>query len=114
MAAKKTTKMDKGGAKATAKKTPAKGGKKSVPAKAAKKAEGRMSQLDAAAKVLAEAGGPMSTKEMVEQMATKGYWKSPGGKTPHATLYSSLLRELQKKAEQSRFKKVDRGRFTLA
>ena len=57
MAAKKTTKMDKGGAKATAKKTPAKGGKKSVPAKAkaAKKAEGRMSQLDAAAKVLAEA-----------------------------------------------------------
>ena len=101
-----------------AKKTPAKGGKKSVPAKAkakaAKKAEGRMSQLDAAAKVLAEAAGPMSTKEMVEQMAAKGYWKSPGGKTPHATLYSSLLREHQKKAEQSRFKKVDRGRFTLA
>ena len=116
MAAKKTTKKAKGGAKATAKKTPAKGGKKSVPAKAkaAKKAEGRMSQLDAAAKVLAEAGGPMSTKEMVEQMAAKGYWKSPGGKTPHATLYSSLLREHQKKAEQSRFKKVDRGRFTLA
>ena len=53
-----------------------------------KKSDGKLSQLDAAAKVLAEAGEPMNTKAMVEKMEAKGYWKSPGGKTPSATLYS--------------------------
>ncbi len=64
-------------------------------------AEGKtsLSQLDAAAKVLGEATEPMTTKEMVEAMTTKGYWTSPGGKTPHATLYSAILRELQSKGE---------------
>ena len=42
----------------------------------------RMSGLDAAAKVLEEAGQPMTAKEMVEAAEAKGYWKSPGGKTP--------------------------------
>ena len=58
-----------------------------------------LSQLDAAAKVLGEATEPLTTKEMVEAMTTKGYWTSPGGKTPHATLYSAILRELQSKGE---------------
>jgi hypothetical protein len=31
----------------------------------------------------------MSTAEMIEQMASKGNWSSPGGKTPTATLYSA-------------------------
>src|SRR5216683_8329361 len=43
---------------------------------------GKLSCLDAAAKVLSEKKEPMSTAEMIEAMATKGYWKSPGGKTP--------------------------------
>jgi short subunit dehydrogenase-like uncharacterized protein len=72
-----------------------------------------LSQLDAAAKVLGEAAEPMTTKEMVETMATKGYWSSPGGKTPHATLYSAILRELQSKGEASRFIKTERGHFKL-
>ena len=72
-----------------------------------------LSQLDAAAKVLGEATEPMTTKEMVEAMTTKGYWSSPGGKTPHATLYSAILRELQGKGETSRFIKTDRGHFKL-
>jgi hypothetical protein len=55
----------------------------------------------------------MTTKAMVEQMAAKGYWTSPGGKTPHATLYSAILREIQVKGADSRFKKADRGTFTL-
>jgi len=78
-------------------------------------AEGKttLSQLDAAAKVLGEATEPMTTKEMVETMAAKGYWSSPGGKTPHATLYSAILRELQSKGEASRFIKTDRGHFKL-
>ena len=78
-------------------------------------AEGKtsLSQLDAAAKVLGEATEPLTTKEMVEAMTTKGYWTSPGGKTPHATLYSAILRELQSKGDNGRFVKTDRGHFKL-
>ena len=98
--------------KAPAKKAPAK--KQSAKKQTAKKANGKLSALDAAAKVLAEAGKAMSTKEMVEAMAAKGYWKSPGGKTPHATLYSAILREINAKGKDARFKKTERGRFTRA
>ena len=57
---------------------------------------------------------PMNCKEMIEAMATKGLWTSPGGATPHATLYSAILRELNAKGIDSRFKKTERGKFTLA
>jgi hypothetical protein len=42
-----------------------------------------------------------------------GYWRSDG-KTPVATVYSAILREIQKKGGESRFRKVERGKFTLA
>lgn len=71
----------------------------------------RMSALDAAAKVLGEAGEPLNAKQMIEAMAAKGYWTSPGGKTPHATLYSAILREINTKGRESRFTKVERGQF---
>ena len=71
----------------------------------------KMSALDAAAKVLAEKGEPMTCKEMIETMAKKGYWHSPGGRTPEATLYSAILRELKVKGAESRFRKTDRGKF---
>src|SRR6516165_8453093 len=77
----------------------------------AKSHEGGMSCLNAAAKVLAEKGEPMTCKEMIEAMATKGYWTTPGGLTPHATLYSSIAREIRDKGKESRFKKADRGKF---
>ena len=73
----------------------------------------KLSQLDAAVKVLGEATEPMTTKQMVEAMTEKKLWTSPGGKTPHATLYSAILRELQTKAETSRFVKTDRGHFQV-
>lgn len=66
----------------------AKGGKATKPrmAKAAKDAKPRRtSALDAAAKVLASAKEPMRAKDLIEQMAAKGLWTSPGGKTPEAT-----------------------------
>ena len=72
-----------------------------------------MSALDAAAKVLAETNGPMTAKEMIAAMDEKGYWRSPGGATPWATLYSALLRELNSKGKHSRFKKTARGKFAL-
>ena len=112
MPTKKTTK------KAPAPKAAAKAAKSTAPAKAeapakAPKADGKLSQLDAAVKVLAESGQPMTTKAMIEAMATKSYWTSPGGATPAQTLYSAILREMQKKGAESRFTKVDRGQFTL-
>jgi hypothetical protein len=76
--------------------------------------EKRMSGLDAAAKVLAEAGQPMTAKEMVEAAEAKGYWKSPGGQTPHATVYSAIIREIAAKGSESRFRKVERGKFAHA
>jgi len=78
---------------------------------AAKGQDGQLSCLNAAAKVLAEKGEPMTCKEMIEAMATKGYWTTPGGKTPHATLYSSIAREIRDKGKDSRFKKSERGKF---
>jgi hypothetical protein len=46
-------------------------------------------------------------------MALKGYWSSPGGKTPDATLCSAMLRESTVKGEQARFVKAAPGRFAL-
>jgi hypothetical protein len=76
--------------------------------------DGQLSCLNAAAKVLVEKGEPMTCKEMIEEMAAKGYWTTPGGKTPHATLYSSIAREIRDKGKDSRFKKADRGKFASA
>jgi hypothetical protein len=72
---------------------------------------GRLSALDAAARVLEETGRPMTCAEMIAAMAEKSYWTSPGGKTPSATLYSAILRELQTKPGTSRFVKTERGKF---
>lgn len=69
------------------------------------------SALDAALRVLEETGQPMACQEMIEQMAAKGYWTSPGGKTPAATLYSAILRETQTKGDASRFVKAAPGKF---
>jgi short subunit dehydrogenase-like uncharacterized protein len=73
----------------------------------------RLSALDAATKVLAEGVGPMTTGEMIEAMSKKGYWTTPGGKTPAATLYSAILREIKSKGKEARFAKADRGKFGL-
>ncbi len=74
---------------------------------------GKLSGLDAAAQILAEAKEPMGCKGLVEQAIAKGLW-STNGKTPHATLYAAIIREIAKKGKDARFKKVDRGRFQLA
>jgi hypothetical protein len=101
-AAKTTTKVSKSAAtKQAAKKT------------AAPTTTGKLSALDAAAKVLGETGTPMSSGAMIEAMAAKGYWSSPNGKTPAATLYAAILREIGKKGAEARFAKVDRGQFVL-
>jgi len=113
MSKKKTTKTQ----------APANAAKKTTKAKAAKPANTKpeapakakkLSAIDAAAKVLGENGKAMNCKEMIEAMAAKGLWTSPGGKTPHATLYSAILREIAMKGKDARFKKTERGKFASA
>ena len=94
---------------------PAKKTTKPKATKAAKKAkepkEKKLSAIDAAAQVLASAKEPMNAKEMIEAMASKALWTSPGGKTPHATLYSAIIREIALKGKEARFVKKERGKF---
>jgi hypothetical protein len=78
-----------------------------------KKEGGKMSGLDAAAKVLADAGKPMSCKEMVEAMLAQKLW-STGGKTPSSTVYAAIVREIANRKDASRFKKTGPGEFALA
>ncbi len=73
----------------------------------------RLSGLDAAAEVLAAARAPMNCKDLWAAIDAGKLWKT-GGKTPHATLYSAIIREIAAKGSQSRFKKTERGLFTLS
>jgi hypothetical protein len=75
--------------------------------------EKKVSALDAAARVLAEENRPMTCQEMIDTMAAKGYWVSPGGATPAATVYSAILREMTTKGAAARFIKTERGKFAL-
>ena len=88
------------------------GGKTAKPAADAKPK--RLSALDAAAAVLKKAGAPMRSQDMITAMAEQGLWTSPNGKTPHATLYAAILREIGAKAKDARFRKTDRGLFEYA
>lgn len=81
--------------------------KKKQPAKKDKK----MSQPDAAVKILQEEGHPMNCKEMVVLMGERGYWSSPKGKTPEASLSARIGKEIQ--SQKSRFCKTKPGHFEL-
>ena len=84
-------------------------------AKVAKpKGERKGGVLDAAVQVLKTAsGGPLGCKEMVERMLAKGLWKT-SGKTPAATLYAAIIREIAAKGKDARFHKTGRGQFELS
>jgi len=69
----------------------------------------RISGLDLAAKVLADAKEPLNAKTIAERAIAAG-WKT-SGKTPEATLYAAIIREIAKKGKDARFVKRDRGLF---
>lgn len=71
----------------------------------------KQSGLDLAAKVLAESDRPLNAREIAERVIAAGWTTT--GKTPHATLYSAMLREIKAKGEKSRFAKSERGRFEM-
>ncbi len=61
--------------------------------------------------VLKDAKAPMQAKQIVDAVVERGLWKPGAGKTPHATLYAAMTREIAAKGDAARFRKVDRGRF---
>ncbi len=121
----KTATKTKRIAKATSKATTTKATKKTAtgakpaakdlkPAKQTEPADKKLSQVEAAIIVLGKSKEAMNCKAMVEAMQAAGLWSSPGGATPEATLYASILREINTKGKDARFKKTERGHFTLA
>jgi hypothetical protein len=92
---------------------PAKGSKVKTPKVPKADKPKKVSCLDAAYQVLKDEAKPMNTKAMIDAMFAKKLWHSDAP-TPAATLYSAILREMQTKKEQARFKKTDRGLFTAA
>jgi hypothetical protein len=72
-----------------------------------------LSGLQAAAKVLADAGTPLNAKEILERVRAQGLWKT-AGRTPQATLYSGIIREIARKGEAARFRRAEKGKFTTA
>jgi hypothetical protein len=108
----KAASAPKGKAKKKAQVRPTKGSKRPVPRKPK---EGRpLSGLDAAAKLLSDTRKSMQVGAMIEQMASKGLWESKAGKTPAATIYAAIIREIHDKGVESRFKKLSRGVFAAA
>ena len=73
----------------------------------------RLGVLSAAAEILKAEGKPMRAKELIDAMAAKGLWTSPKGKTPEATLYAAMIREVTHKGNAARFKRVERGLFAF-
>jgi hypothetical protein len=51
---------------------------------------------------------------MIETMGAKNLWASPNGKTPAATLYAAILREVTTKGTASRFTKTAPGKFAAS
>jgi hypothetical protein len=42
----------------------------------------------------------------------ENFWKTDG-KTPEATIHAAICREIMRKGESSRFRKVSRGKFRV-
>jgi len=88
--------------------------KAETPTDSVEKKAKRLSGLDAAAKVLALGSAlPMRCGDIVKIMIDRGYWQT-NGKTPAATIHAAITREIAAKGDASRFRKVERGKFTLA
>ena len=119
-AATPTSKATRANTAATVAKAKPKASTKAKPAKNATRANdatkttkpNRLSGLDLAAKVLAESKEPLQAKAIAERAIAAG-WKT-NGKTPHATLYAAMIREIAKKGKDARFIKTDRGLFAAA
>ncbi len=55
----------------------------------------------------------LNTKTTLKRTLAKGLWKTTG-KTPTATIYAAIIREIATKGSKARSRKVERGRFESA
>jgi len=62
--------------------------------------------LDAAVRVLQEAGKPLQCGDIVKTAIEKGYWQTKGA-TPAATLYAAIIRECAAKGAKARFRRAE-------
>lgn len=77
---------------------------------------GPMSFLDAAERVLREAGGPLHYKEITKRALAEGLLRT-GSKTPAATLTASVsmdIRRRNERGERQRFSRPSLGKIELA
>jgi len=77
-----------------------------------REAPGEGTALAVAEVVLREVGKALTCQEMVEVMVGSGRWKT-NGKTPDATLYVTLTRDIGKYGEGSPFVKVGKKSFEV-
>ncbi|HUW31943.1 MAG TPA: HTH domain-containing protein [Planctomycetota bacterium] len=75
----------------------------------------RIGLVSAAIQILADAGAnaAMNCHELVRLATERGLWQPRAGKTPANTLYAAILREIRDKGQASRFRKTERGKFSL-
>ncbi len=81
-----------------------------TPRPRAPREDGTVSGLEAALIVLRESGEPMNIKQIMEKINERGLAKL-AGKTPGATISAALQRDINSKAENSRFEKAGKGLF---
>jgi hypothetical protein len=70
------------------------------------KGERKPGCLDAAVRVLREAGKPLQCGDIVKTAIEKGYWQTKGA-TPSATLYAAIIRECAAKGAKARFRRAE-------
>ena len=74
-----------------------------------------MSLLNAAAHLLSlGTRDPMRCKDIVDLAVARGLWTPGSGKTPASTLHAAMSREITTRGDDSRFRKTEPGKFTLA
>ena len=71
-----------------------------------------MKTIDAAYQVLHEANEPLHYRDIAHRMIDQGLWETTG-KTPHDSVYSRILRDMQKHGADSRFHRPGPGMFGL-
>ena len=76
------------------------------------KPQGKMSGLDAAHKVLTEAGRPMNVREIFETAMLNGYCNLKGA-TPALTISAAIQREIKTKGAESRFVKSGKELYVV-
>lgn len=71
-----------------------------------------MNTLDATEAVLRDEGGPLHYREITGRILKRRLWSSEG-KTPEATVNTSLAMDIQERGSESRFERVSPGTFAL-